>query len=72
MRVILDNNETVSSLTVNKFKISLASGNTWQTYSVLNGKKMKKSLILKCYFSEKLRALHTLHKVVPTWYSFHS
>ena len=26
----------------------------------------------KCYFSEKLIALNTLHEVVPTWYSFHS
>ena len=32
----------------------------------------KKSVIPKCYSSEKLIALNTLHEVVPTWYSFHS
>ena len=33
---------------------------------------MKKGVIFKCYSSEKLIALNTLHEVVPTWYSFHS
>ena len=29
-------------------------------------------VILKCYSSEKLIALSTLHEVVITWYSFYS
>ena len=32
----------------------------------------EKSVIFKCYSSEKLIALNTLHEVVSTWYSFHS
>ena len=32
----------------------------------------KKCVIFKCYSSEKLIALNTLHGVVSTWYSFHS
>ena len=39
--------------------------------AVINGKKWK-CVIFKCYSSEKLIALNTLHEVVPTWYSFHS
>ena len=31
-----------------------------------------KCVIFKCYSSEKLITLNTLHEVVPTWYSFHS
>ena len=33
--------------------------------------KVKKGVIFKCYSSEKLIALNTLHEVVPTWYSFY-
>ena len=29
-------------------------------------------MIFKCYSSEELITLNTLHEVVPTWYSFHS
>ena len=29
-------------------------------------------MIFKCYSSEDLITLNTLHEVVPTWYSFHS
>ena len=32
----------------------------------------KKCMIFKCYSSEELIALNTLHEVVPTWYSYHS
>ena len=35
-------------------------------------KRKKEEVIFKCYSSEKLLALNTLHEVVPTWYSFHS
>ena len=31
-----------------------------------------KCVIFKCYSSEELITLNTLHEVVPTWYSFHS
>ena len=31
-----------------------------------------KCVIFKCYSSEKLITLNTLHEVVSTWYSFHS
>ena len=30
----------------------------------------KEEVIFKCYSSEKLKALNTLHEVVHTWYSF--
>ena len=35
-------------------------------------KKKWKCVIFKCYSSEELITLNTLHEVVPTWYSFHS
>ena len=35
-------------------------------------KKIWKCVIFKCYSSEELITLNTLHEVVPTWYSFHS
>ena len=31
-----------------------------------------KCVNFKCYSSEELITLNTLHEVVPTWYSFHS
>ena len=34
--------------------------------------KKWKCVNFKCYSSEELITLNTLHKVVPTWYSFHS
>ena len=34
--------------------------------------KKWKCVIFKCYSSEELITLNTLHEVVPTWYSFHS
>ena len=42
--------------------------------SILHTEKMKmnKCVIFKCYSSEELITLNTLHEVVPTWYSFHS
>ena len=34
--------------------------------------RYEKGIIFKCYFSEKLIALNTLHEGVLTWYLFHS
>ena len=42
----------------------------WSPYT----KRIKKwkCVIFKCYSTEELITLNTLHEVVPTWYSFHS
>ena len=38
----------------------------------MKNEKKWKCVIFKCYSSEDLITLNTLHEVVPTWYSFHS
>ena len=42
----------------------------WEAANMLD--LNEKNVIFKCYSSEKLIALNTLHGVVPTWYSFDS
>ena len=41
-------------------------------YDDLSINEKWKCVIFKCYSSEELITLNTLHEVVPTWYSFHS
>ena len=50
---------------------------TYDQFTILNVRLMRrkwkwKCVIFKCYSSEELITLNTLHEVVPTWYSFHS
>ena len=51
-------------------EIALKNNHYYYYYYYYN--KKKKSVIFMCYSSEKLIALNTIHKVVPTWYSFYS
>ena len=44
----------------------------WTYVHVCIWKKKWKCVNFKCYSSEELITLNTLHEVVPTWYSFHS
>ena len=45
---------------------------TLQWLDVIRAGIIWKCVIFKCYSSEQLITLNTLHEVVPTWYSFHS
>ena len=47
-------------------------GEIWPSSVVGILRKKWKCVNFKCYSSEDLITLNTLHEVVPTWYSFHS